>query len=109
MNKTQIGNQNRNRTKKHFEALGYQVAIIEQAKFWQFGGRRFVKKQDTFGADLLIMDTKQIIFCQCKTNKPMITASKREFAKWKWPASVRKVVAVWRKVKNRWKLEVVEI
>lgn len=109
MNKTQLGNDRRNRTRKHFEALGYDVAVVEQAKFFNFGGRMWCKKQDTFGADLLAINGKEVVAIQCKTNTPQITASKREFERWKWPGSVRKIVACWKKKKNRLEIEITEV
>ena len=109
MNATQIGNDRRNRTRKHFEALGYDVALAEQAKFCFFGGKMRVFKKDMFGADLIAINGKEIVAIQCKTTNPLITASKREFEKWKWPGSVRKIVACWKKKKNKLQIEITEI
>lgn len=111
MNKTQLGNDRRLRTKKHYESLGYDVAVVEQAKFWNFGGRAWCKKWDTFGADLLCMNGKELVFVQCKTENPQKAECVREFAKWKYPAAtnIRRVIAVWRKRKNRLEIEVIEV
>ena len=97
-NATQKGNRNRLKTKKYFEALGYDVAVAEQAKFCFFGGKLRVFKKDLFGADLIAMDGKEIIFIQCKTTAPRIAECKREFAKWKYPASVvlKQAVVCWK-------------
>jgi hypothetical protein len=98
INKTQKGNRNRDKTKKYYEALGYDVTVVEQAKFFNFGGRMWCKKKDCFGADLLAMDGKEMVFIQCKSGTLQATAVKREFDKWKYPISpvIKKVVVCWK-------------
>lgn len=110
-NATKVGNANRLRTKNYFEELGYDCAVVEQAKFWQFGGRRFVSKKDTFGADLLAMGNNELFFIQVKTGEARKAECEKEFAKYRFPAvsNVRKIIACWKKVKNRWKLEIINL
>ena len=94
-NATQKGNISRNKTKKWYEKLGYQVANAEQAKFCFFGGKMRVFKKDMFGADLLAMSDKEIIFIQCKSREPRIAECKRAFAKYDFPPFAKKVVVSW--------------
>lgn len=98
MNNTKRGNFNRNKTKKHFEKLGYDVAVVEQSRFFAFGGRRWVKKSDCFGADLLAMDGSELVFIQCKTGAPKKAECAKEFSKWKFPKNkiVRRVIVCWK-------------
>ena len=94
-NATQKGNISRNKTKKWYEARGYQVAVIEQSRYWTFGGRMWAKTQDAFASDLLAMSDKEIIFIQCKSREPRIAECKRAFAKYDFPPFVKKVVVSW--------------
>lgn len=96
MNATQRGNANRLKTKKWYEKQGYDCAVVEQAKFWNFRGRRFVSKKDAFGADLVAMNGEEIIFIQCKSKDPKLAECRREFAKWQYPKFVKKVVVSWK-------------
>lgn len=60
MNATQRGNANRLKTKKWYEKQGYDCAVVEQAKFWNFRGRRFVSKKDAFSWKIRAREPKII-------------------------------------------------
>ena len=108
-NATQRGNISRNKTKKYYEARGWQVQKAEQSTFFFFGGRPRIKKQDLFGADLLAMNGEEIVFIQVKTGKPQMAECRKEFAKYAFPPFVKKVVVCWVKVKNRWQIKIQEV
>jgi Holliday junction resolvase len=88
MNKHQKGNRTKLKIKRYFERLGYQVGDLEKSG-------RFIKQKDVFGADIVIMNEKKIIFIQCKSNKNDVPKGKKEFQKYFFPSEVEKWIVLW--------------
>jgi hypothetical protein len=84
-----------NKTKKYFEALGYQVVKSEVSKMIWIGGRSIIGHTDMWGSDLICMNKDEIIFVQVKSNKVHIAPAKHEFDKYVWAKGVKKYIVRW--------------
>lgn len=66
-------------------------------------GRQIWRKIDIFGADMICMDGKEIIFANSKSTDEFVqdgvsqrkSSAKLEFAKYPFPPGVKKQVVVW--------------
>lgn len=95
MNKRQIGQRNKLKTKKWLENQGYSVENSETNKICFFNGKLFAVHKDLFGSDLLAMNREEIIFVQCKSVKGDILKAEKEFAKYPFPVFVQRWVVCW--------------
>lgn len=89
------------RTKKWLMARGWQVADLEVVR-WIFKSptERMPVKRDQFGADLLAMSRKRLIFVQVKGGDQAIgagqfLAARREFDRYTFPPFVRLWIVAW--------------
>lgn len=89
MNKRRKGSYYRRKVQKYFQEQGYQTAIAERNTRYS--------TRDLFGADLIAMSDKEIIFIQVKSNKADISKAKKEFKKYVFPKCkcIRCLVALW--------------
>ena len=96
------GNYYKLRTKKWLENKGYQVATMEKMfRIFRPGAEALFVKKDQFGADLLAMNEKELIFVQVKFNtaRTKVEEAIREFNKYRFPPSqtIKRWVVVWEK------------
>ena len=91
------GNYYRLKTKHFFEAEGYEVANAEVKKPIPIKGRLVWIATDIFASDLIAMNGREILFIQVKTNRSDVSKAVKDFAKHKFPESIRKVVCCWPK------------
>lgn len=93
------GGRTRRKIEKHYRDLGYLVANVEK-------GGKFNPEKDLFalslgegytdkGFDLICMKQGEILFVQCKTNKPATRKFYKEFARMYASDTVKVIVAVW--------------
>ena len=95
MNKISKGNYYVKKTKEFLEKEGWVVEKSEiNFKIWTPKGI-FFKKKDLFGADLICINGKDIVFVQVKTNKVDVNKGLAEFKKYPFPAFVKKWVVIW--------------
>lgn len=98
---TSRGNYYKNRTRKHYEALGYQVQITEFTSMLIIGGKKIFRKIDIFGSDMIAMNDKEIIFINSKHGttpeslQKVVYQGKLEFKKYRFPPTVKLHLAVW--------------
>lgn len=87
------------RTKRWLTEHGYQVADLEIVRWIFAGGRRVPVKRDQFGADLLAVSSKEVLFVQVKQGKSARTGTfpdaRREFDRFRFPSGTRQVVVAW--------------
>lgn len=92
------GNYFKLRTKRFFEAKGYQVVFMERL-LWippkQPGGRMIPVKKDQMGSDLLLVNHEEIIFAQVKLNAANVAAARKEFAKYVFPVFAQRWIVIW--------------
>lgn len=89
----QKGDYYRRKTVKYLEEKGYQVATIEKLQRCFINGKVLFLKKDVFGADLLAMNEKEIIFVQVKfrsDHSNQTKAVREEFNKYVWPPHVKR-------------------
>ena len=93
---SQKGNYYKLKTKKWFEAKGFEVEYLEKLQ------RIFAKdkviwiKRDLFASDMLALKKPdEIIFCQVKLGKSNIAGAYKEFAKHQFPDCVKLWIVVW--------------
>jgi hypothetical protein len=86
------------RTRTWLKARGYQVADLEKVAF--LGPRRVPVKVDQFGADLLAMNARGVVFVQVKGGKQCLgrgtfPAARRTFAAVTWGPATARVIVAW--------------
>lgn len=89
------------RTKKWLEAQGYAVGFLERVLANPF--RKFVVKQDQFGADLLAVDHDVVLFVQVKHCGDArllhldgwLKPAREEFARFPCPPGAKQWIVVW--------------
>ena len=95
-NKVSKGNYYLKKTIDYFEKDGWTIEKSEiNYKIWTPKGI-FFKKKDLFGADLIMMNGKDIIFVQGKTNVVDINKGLNEFKKYPFPSCVKRWVVIWK-------------
>lgn len=98
---TSRGNYYKGRTKKFYEALGYQVQITEFMTTLVFGDKKIFKKIDIFGSDMIAMNGDEILFINSKhftdpkSRKDQIYQGKKEFEKYQFPQQVKRILVMW--------------
>lgn len=99
---TSRGNYYKKRTKEYYEALGYTVQITEFMCGRQIApGKIIYVKKDVFGSDGIAMNGTEIIFWNSKhftgTNTLANEKSqgKKEFRKYPFPKTVKRVLVIW--------------
>ena len=95
MNKIKKGSYYRLKTKKWYEAQGYEVSNAEVTKMAFFSGKLVPIRKDIFGADLIAMNGKEILFIQSKTHHTDMSKGAKEFEKFPFPKSVKRLVIRW--------------
>lgn len=95
VNKTAKGNYYRLKTKKFFEADGYEVVNSEVRKAMPIKGRLVWIATDIFASDLIAMNGEEMIFIQVKANRTDVSKAVIAFSKHNFPATVRRVVVWW--------------
>lgn len=83
------------RTRKYLVARGWQIADLEVVRY--VGGGIPVKR-DQFGADLLAVSHKRLLFVQVKGGKTAlkaITKARREFDLFKFPPFAERWIVCW--------------
>lgn len=109
----QRGNYYKQRTKKHYEKLGYTVQLTEFSCATFFQGRCIYRKIDIFGSDGIAMNGSEIIFWNSKhtatdnndSYNEQMRQAKKEFGSYPFPKSVKRHIVMW---KPRQKPEVVD-
>jgi len=94
-NKSVSGSYYRNKTKKWFEELGYDVASLESSRAIPKGDRYIYTKNDIFGADLMAKDSQKIIFIQCKQGRANESTGIKQLLEQRWPACVTLLLVRW--------------
>lgn len=97
---TSKGNYYKKKTKEWYEKLGYEVQLTEFSCATVIKGRCFYRKIDIFGADMICMNGKEIIFANSKhTSTGRVATEKseglRDFRKHLFPKSVRLQLVIW--------------
>lgn len=98
---TSRGNYYKGKTKKYYEALGYQVQLTEFTTMLLIGGRKIYKKIDIFGSDMIAMNDRDIIFINSKhamtreSYNQVVYQGRKEFKKYRFPSFVKLELAVW--------------
>lgn len=95
VNKSAKGNYYKNKVKKFYEAEGYFVVNAEMARKMFIKGKIILIKSDLLGADLIVMNTSEIIFVQVKSNAGDVNKGLSKFEEYPFPDCVRRVVAYW--------------
>jgi len=96
----QRGSYYKARTKRWLEARGYQVAHLETMRFlFRQGQPPMPVKRDQFGADLLAVSARSVIFVQVKGGDTCRTGhfpeARRKFAQYTFPPWTRQWVIAW--------------
>lgn len=95
-NTTAIGNQYKWKTKKILEQQGWTVRYAERVTPRGKKGRRILyKREDIFGADLIAMDGKQIMFINVVFGMGHIAEHRKRFEQYPFPQHVRRVIIQW--------------
>lgn len=95
VNNVQKGNYYLKKTMDYFRKDGWTVEKTEiNYKIWTPKGI-FFRKKDLLGADLVMMNGKDIVFIQGKTNKVDINKGLNEFKKYPFPPFVKRWVVIW--------------
>ena len=101
VNKIQKGNYYRLKTKHWLESEGYLVEKIERRIpipiIDKITGQKKVVfvARDLFGADLVAMNKKEIIFIQCKTHASDVLDGMNKLLEYPYPPLVKRWVARW--------------
>lgn len=98
------GSYYKTRTKTWLERRGYDVAFMERL-MWVRGGNQpcpacrqvkmFASKRDQLGADLLATNVDEIVMVQVKLNRNDAAKAAREYARFRFPASVKLWIVIW--------------
>lgn len=95
----QRGSYYRRRTKRWLESKGYHVAELEKLYgIFRKGEPPRWRKQDQFGADLLAVSARSVIFVQCKgasAARGNFPDARRKFAQFQFPPWTRQWVIAW--------------
>jgi len=83
------------RTRKWLIEMGWQVADLEVIRYV---GAGIPVKRDQFGADLLAVSAKRLLFVQVKSGKhalKTITAARRTFEAFQFPPFAERWIVAW--------------
>lgn len=95
---TKVGTYYKYRSKQFFLKNGFKAEYLERAhRFITPDGKVMFSKSDVFGADILAMDGKQMIFANSKVGRKNIAQGIKEFMKHPYPPGVIRWVLVWEK------------
>jgi hypothetical protein len=90
------GNYYRLKTKKFYEADGYEVVTSEIRKPMPIKGKLIWISVDIFASDLIAMNGEDMLFIQVKANRGDVSKAVKEFEKHKFPpASIVRRMVVW--------------
>jgi len=89
------GNYYRLKTKKFYEAEGYEVVTSEIRKPMPIKGKLIWISVDMFASDLIAMNGKDVLFIQVKANRHDVPSAIKEFNKHKFPPTVKPIVVWW--------------
>lgn len=95
------------KTKKWFEEKGYSVEYLETYRRIVRDSKVVLIKKDIFGADMVAMDGKEIVFANSVFGRKNISKHVKEFLKYPFPPQVEKWIVVWEKGKRE--PEIIEI
>lgn len=95
------------KTKKWFQEKGYYVEYLEVYRRIVKDGKTLIIKRDLFGADMMAINGKELIFANSVLGRKNIAKHVKEFEKYPYPSSVNRWVVVWEK--GRREPEIVEI
>lgn len=90
------GKADKNKIRNWYRKQGWACETCEKYQMIFSAKGRFVVKRDLWGADLIATNGVELIFIQCKQNRPAeFKKAREEFAKYPVPKYVRQVVAYW--------------
>ena len=103
MSSVSKGNYYKRETKAWYEKRGYVCEYGEFTCSIALGRRTIYRKIDIFGADVICMDGKEIIFANSKATdefredgvSKMKSEAKIKFSKYPFPPGVKKQVVIW--------------
>ena len=94
------GNYYKKKTKELYESLGYVVQLTEFTSGMFINGHPVFRKVDVFGADMIAMNGKEIIFINSKSTISGRTSTeksggRKDFAKYPFPPFVKRHIVMW--------------